>query len=87
MRVPYGQIREHLERLVSAWDTERAFERARVAYRYVAANFPDSADLEILAPYTAAAHEAERAGDMAAYEYALRELMRAARNEARRFAA
>jgi hypothetical protein len=37
---------------VSAWDADRAFERARVAYRYVAANFPESADLEILAPFT-----------------------------------
>jgi hypothetical protein len=61
---------------VSAWDTELAFERARVAYRYVAANFPDSADLEVLAPYTNAAHEAERTGDMEAYEDALRGLMR-----------
>jgi hypothetical protein len=69
---------------VSAWDAELAFERARVAYRYVAATFPDEADLEVLAPYTAKAHEAERAGDMEAYEDALRELMRAARAEAMR---
>jgi hypothetical protein len=68
------------------WKPELAFERARVAYRYVAANFPDSADLEILAPHTAAAHEAERGGDMEAFEDALRELMRAARREARRAA-
>ena len=47
-----------------AWDADLAFERARIAYRFVAANFPDSADLEVLAPYTAAAHEAERTGDM-----------------------
>ena len=46
---------------MSSWDSELGFERARTAYRYVAANFPDSADLEVLAPYTAAAHEAERA--------------------------
>jgi hypothetical protein len=72
---------------VSAWDPDLAFERARTAYRYVAANFPDSADVEVLAPYTAAAHEAERGGDMEAFEDALRELMRAARNEARRLAA
>lgn len=64
---------------MSAWDTELAFERARVAYRYVAANFPESADLEVLAPYTnAAAHEAERGEDLVAFEAALRELMRAA---------
>jgi hypothetical protein len=61
---------------VSAWDADRAFERARVAYSYVAANFPESADLEILAPFTAAAHEEERAADMEAYEDALRGLMR-----------
>ena len=67
-----------------AWDADLAFERARIAYRYVAANFPDEADLEVLAPYTNAAHEAERAGDMEAFEDALRQLMRAARSEAMR---
>jgi hypothetical protein len=77
-----AQLRDRLERLVSAWDTELAFERARVAYRYVAANFPDTADLEVLAPYTAKAHEAELAEDMEAFEDALRELMRAAKAEA-----
>ena len=86
MRLAPGPIRYAVrrERLVSAWDAELAFERARVAYRYVAANFPDSADLEVLAPFTNAAHEAERAGDMAAFEDALRQLMRAARAEAMR---
>jgi hypothetical protein len=68
----------------SAWDADLAFERARIAHRYVAANFPESADLEVLAPYTAAAREAERTGDMEAFEDALRELMRAARAEAMR---
>jgi len=68
----------------SAWDAELALERARIAYRYVAANFPESADLKVLAPYPAKAHEAERAGDMEAYEDALRELLRAARAEAMR---
>ena len=67
-----------------AWDADLAFERARVAYRYVAANFPNSADLEILGPYTAAAHDAERRGDMPAYLDALRVLMRAAKREAKR---
>jgi hypothetical protein len=66
------------------WDADLAFERPRVAYRYVAANFLDEADLEVLAPYTAKAHAAERAGDMEAYEEALRGLMRAARAEAMR---
>ena len=70
----------------SAWDADLGFERARIAYRYVSTTFPDEADLEVLAPYTAAAHEAERAGDWLAYEDAdaLRELMRAARAEAMR---
>jgi hypothetical protein len=67
-----------------AWDGDLAFERARIAYRFVAANFPDSADLEVLAPYTAAAHEAERRADMEGFEAALRGLMRAGRAEARR---
>jgi hypothetical protein len=67
-----------------AWDPDLAFERARTAYRYVAANFSDSADLEVLAPHTDAAHEAERRGDMPAYLDALRELMRTARREAQR---
>lgn len=86
MHLAPGPIRYAVrrERLMSAWDTERAFERARLAYRYVAANFPDSADLEVLAPFTAAAHEAERAADMEAYEEALRGLMRAAKREAMR---
>jgi hypothetical protein len=70
-----------------AWDADLAFERAKAAYRFVAGNFPDSADLEILEPYTAAAHEAERTGDWPAYENALRELMRAARREAMRVSA
>jgi hypothetical protein len=69
---------------MNAWDTELAFERARTAYRYVAANFPESSDLEVLAPYTAAALEAERAEDMESFEDALRELMRAAKAEAMR---
>jgi hypothetical protein len=67
-----------------AWDPDLAFERARTAYRYVAANFPDTADLEVLAPYTAAAHEAERRADMEGFEAALRGLMRAAKREATR---
>jgi hypothetical protein len=69
---------------VSAWDSELAFERARTAYRYVATTFPESADIDVFAPYTSAAHEAERAGDMEAFEDALRELMRTARAEAMR---
>jgi len=69
---------------MTSWDADLAFERARTAYRYVAATFPMEADLEVLAPHTAAAHEAERIGDMEAFEDALRELMRAARAEAMR---
>jgi hypothetical protein len=72
---------------VTAWDTDLAFERARTAYRYVAANFPDSSDLEVLAPHIEAAHEAQRRGDMPAYLDAFRELMKTTRREAQRRAA
>jgi len=70
---------------MSAWDPDLAFERARTAYRYVAVNFPDSADLEVQVPHTEAAHEAAaRRGDMPAYLDALCELMKTARAEAMR---
>jgi hypothetical protein len=67
---------------VSAWDAERAFERARTAYPYVEDLYPSSTGYEPLDAHTAAAHEAERAGDMEAFEDALRNLMRAAKREA-----
>jgi hypothetical protein len=79
-----GRAREEAMSRPGIWDADLAFERARMAYRYVAATFPESSDLEVLAPYTAAAHEAERDGDMEAFEDALRSLMRAAKAEAMR---
>jgi hypothetical protein len=67
---------------VSEWDKERAFERARTAYRYVAEVYPRGTGYEPLDAHTAAAWEAERTGDMEAFEDALRNLMRAAKREA-----
>jgi hypothetical protein len=69
---------------VSAWDTELAFERARVAYRYVTTVYPEGTGYETLDAHTQAAWEAERAGDMVAFEDALRALMKAAKREAAR---
>jgi hypothetical protein len=69
---------------VSAWDAERAFERARVAYRFVADVYTKGTGYEPLDAHTAAAHEAERGGNMEAFEDALRDLMRTAKREASR---
>jgi hypothetical protein len=60
------------------WDTERAAAMARKAYRYVATVHPREAGYEALDEYTDAAHEAEAAGDLDAFEDALRALMRTA---------
>ncbi len=70
-----------------AWDTERAAELASTAYRYVANVFPKEADYALLEKHTHAAHTAQDTGDLDAFEEALRELMRAAKREARRRAA
>lgn len=64
------------------WDTERTVELATQAYRYVADIYPKAAGYDRLDEYTEAAHDAQDAGDFAAFEDALRELMRAARREA-----
>ena len=69
---------------MSAWDPELAFEGARAAYRYVEQVLPSSTGYEPLDAHTAAAWEAERTGDMRAFENALRELMRAAKAAAMR---
>ena len=83
MHVPDCQIRDRLDGgLVSAWDAEKAAERAQTAYRYVAEVYPRGAGYEPLDAHTEAAHEAERAGDWPAFEDALRNLMRAAKREA-----
>ncbi len=65
-----------------AWDTELASERAREAYRYVARMMPKDADLDVLAPHEDAAIAAQRAADRQAYEEALREMCRVAKQEA-----
>lgn len=60
------------------WDTERAATLARKAYRFVATTHPREAGYEALDEHTDAAYEAERAGDLEAFEDALRELMQTA---------
>ena len=64
------------------WDTRKASELARTAYRYVARTMPKDANLDMLAPHEDAAIAAQRAGDWPAYEEALRELCRTARRAA-----
>ena len=66
----------------AAWDTERAAELARKAYRYAAEHYPPEAPLEPLGRADMAVLEAEEAGDWPAYVEALRELMRTAKREA-----
>ncbi len=64
------------------WDTKKASELARTAYRYVARTMPKDANLDVLAPHEDAAIAAQRAGDWQAYEEALREMCRVAKREA-----
>jgi hypothetical protein len=64
------------------WDTEKGAELATQAYGYVGRVYPKAAGYDRLDKYTEAAHDAQDAGDFAAFEDALRELMRAARREA-----
>jgi hypothetical protein len=64
------------------WDTERAAQLARTAYRYVAKVYPRHAPLEPIGRADAVVLEAEEAGDFEAYEEALRDLCRVARREA-----
>jgi len=65
-----------------AWDTEKAADLAREAYRYVARTYPPDAPLEPLGRADMAVLRAQEAGDWQAYEEALRELCRVARREA-----
>jgi len=60
------------------WDTERAAEKARTAYRYVAAVYPSNNSLEPLDAYQDDALEVQAAADFDAYEDALRAMMRTA---------
>jgi hypothetical protein len=64
------------------WDTERAAELARPAYRYVGRMYPADAPLEPLGRADLVVLEAQERGDWAAYVSALRELMRVAKREA-----
>jgi hypothetical protein len=66
----------------TTWDTEKAAELARKAYRYVARVYPPDAPLKPLGVADRAALEAQERGDWPAYEEALRELCRTARKEA-----
>ncbi|HZF58709.1 MAG TPA: hypothetical protein VEZ19_09560 [Rubrobacter sp.] len=67
-----------------AWDAEWAAERASAAMKYLADFYPESAGSEELHPHQDAAHEASVAGDQEAYLEALRNYMRAGRDEALR---
>ena len=64
------------------WGPQRACERAREAYRYVAQTMPKYANLDVLAHHEEAALEAQRDGNWTAYEEALREMCRVAKREA-----
>jgi hypothetical protein len=63
---------------MTAWDTEGAETLARKAYRFVATVCPSEAGYAALDKYTGAAYQAERAGDLEAFEDALRAMMRTA---------
>jgi hypothetical protein len=69
------------------WDTERAAELARTAYRYVARLYPKDAPLEPLRRADMAVLETQERRDWGGYEEALRELVRTAKREALRRAA
>jgi hypothetical protein len=66
----------------TAWDTQRAEELRREAYRYVARVYPPDAPLEPLGIADMAVLEAQERGDWDAYVEALRQLMRVAKREA-----
>jgi hypothetical protein len=71
----------------ATWDTERAAELARTAYRYVGRVYPPDAPPEPLGVADRAVLEAQEVRDWQAYEEALRELCCTARREAQRRAA
>jgi len=77
-------LRDPLERIVSAWRPDKAVERARTAYEYVARILPTDAYLEAVGAADRVVLEAEERQDLPAYEEALRELCRTARAEAMR---
>jgi hypothetical protein len=67
---------------VRTWDTERASELARKAYRYVAKVYPPDAPLEPIGRADAVVVEAEERGDWPAYVEGLRAMMWTAKREA-----
>jgi hypothetical protein len=64
------------------WDSERAAELARTAYRYVARTYPENAPLEPLGRADMAVIKAQERRDWSGYEQALREMCRLAREQA-----
>ena len=70
--------------IAQAWDTEWAAEKASAALRYLADFYPECAASEALHPHQDAAHEAAVSGDHEKYLEALRNYMRAGRDEALR---
>jgi hypothetical protein len=64
------------------WNQEKAQQRARGAYRFVARVLPPGANLEPIGWADRRALEAEAAHDWPAHEEALRDMMREARRQA-----
>jgi hypothetical protein len=66
-----------------AWDTEWAAEKAAEALRYLGRNYPECLEnLRVLDEHETAAHEAAILGDREGYLEALRNYMKAGRDEA-----
>jgi hypothetical protein len=83
LRAPGAPALHHApELLVSAWSQEKALERARAAYEYVARILPIDAALAAVGEANRAALEAEERRDLVAHTEALRELCRVDKREA-----
>jgi hypothetical protein len=68
---------------VEPWDTEWAAEKAAEALRYLGRNYPECLEnLRVLDEHETAAHEAAILGDREGYLEALRNYMKAGRDEA-----
>lgn len=68
---------------MSSWDAEKAYGLAVSALSYLERTYPRGVSHAPLHPYHGAALAAQDAGDLAAFEEALREMMRAGRRVAR----